>query len=197
MHQQHELRRQLDRRQAGNERQRDAGDHQQDRRRGVEPLRDHGDDHEPTASRSSRVWMVAVMWIFAVIPGRAEGANRNPGLASILACVSGFRVRELRSRPGMTGAESELNRIGRHVHGQRDDRGGEEERQHAVGDDRAANPPVGDRHVGHLERHADHEREIDEIPIVRLARRRETSGRWRARRRRRNRRRSAARRWCG
>ena len=45
-HQQHELRRELDRRQAGNERQRDAGDHQQDRRRGLQPLGDDRDQHQ-------------------------------------------------------------------------------------------------------------------------------------------------------
>ena len=41
---QHQLRRQLDPRQAGRERQPNAGDDEQDRRRGIEPPRDDGDD---------------------------------------------------------------------------------------------------------------------------------------------------------
>ena len=43
---QHQFRRQRNPRQAGNERQRNAGDDQKDGRRGIEPARDHGDDHQ-------------------------------------------------------------------------------------------------------------------------------------------------------
>ena len=45
-HQQHQFRRELDRRQPGNERQRNARDHQQDRRRGFQALGDDRDQHQ-------------------------------------------------------------------------------------------------------------------------------------------------------
>src|SRR5262249_16387902 len=62
-----------------------------------------------------------------------------------------------------------LNRARRDVHGQREQCGIEHERQYAVTEDGTADRPAAHGHVGHLRAHADHERKIHEIPVVRLA----------------------------
>src|ERR1700731_3876246 len=70
------------------------------------------------------------------------------------------------TRPGMTPLKS--NRAGRDIDHQRQQRGVEDERDDAVHGGGAADGLVGDADVGNLRGHADHEREIDEIPVVRV-----------------------------
>ena len=94
---QHQFRRQLDARQAGNERQRDAGDDEQDRRRGVEPPRDDGDDHQHGKQQQYASAIVAVMpvrecratWALAVNRSgsmRLASLRRGAGRSHIQCC---------------------------------------------------------------------------------------------------------------
>ena len=80
----------------------------------------------------------------------------------------------LSSRP--EGAGSDDSRPGRQVSDrtprdidhQRDQRGVEHERDDAVHGRGAADDLVGDADIGNLRGHADHEREVDEVPVIRL-----------------------------
>src|SRR5215813_15396773 len=67
-----------------------------------------------------------------------------------------------------TGEFPRSDQTGDDVDGEGEDHDVEEERQQAVGEAEAAEAVVLDLDVGDLERHADHEREIDEVPVVGL-----------------------------
>src|SRR5262245_8348787 len=97
-----------------------------------------------TASISSRIWIVSVMM-----------SENDRG-------QSAWRSSAVR------------NRTGDDIHGERHDGGTEQEGENAVSDDRATTCLAGDRDIGHLERHPDHEGKIDEIPIVGLVDRKST-----------------------
>src|SRR5262245_4789575 len=72
------------------------------------------------------------------------------------------------SRPA-AASQQPSDRARRDVHRQCEQRGIEDERYDAVAEDGAADRLAAHRHVGYLRAHPDHEREIHEIPIVRLA----------------------------
>src|SRR5215813_14803577 len=67
-----------------------------------------------------------------------------------------------------TGEFPRSDQTGDDVDGEGEDHDVEEKRQQAVGEAEAAEAVVLDLHVGDLEGHADHEREIDEVPVVGL-----------------------------
>src|SRR6266850_8242954 len=54
------------------------------------------------------------------------------------------------------------------IHGQREQRGIEDERDDAVAEYGPADRLAAHRHVGDLRAHADHEGEIGEVPVVRF-----------------------------
>src|SRR6516165_3342727 len=72
---------------------------------------------------------------------------------------------------GTSFASSDLNRSEsacRNIDCQRQQRDVEEKRDDGVDRNRVADRPAGDGHVRYLVGHPDHEREVDEIPIVGL-----------------------------
>src|SRR5262247_364519 len=89
-----------------------------------------------TASMSSRIWIVSVM---TSRKDRRKSAWRSSALR---------------------------NRAGDDIHRERHDGGTEQKGENAVGNDHAAKRLAGDRDIGHLERHSDHEGKINKIPIV-------------------------------
>src|SRR5262245_8682861 len=69
--------------------------------------------------------------------------------------------------PVMESCSAGLDQVGNHVHGQRQDRNVEEERQNAVHCGDATDHFAGDCDVRYLRCHRNYKREIDEVPIIR------------------------------
>ena len=66
------------------------------------------------------------------------------------------------------GLKTSLHQAGYNIHGQREHGDIEEERDDAVHGRQSADRFAGDLNVGDLRRHRDHERVIEEVPIVRI-----------------------------